>query len=144
MQLSPTLFFTGNAEEALEYYRAALGGGTTTIFRYKDAPPGMEDSVEFAEKVMYGSLATPFGTINAMDAPPERAGAPGSNFGISISSEDESAATHAFATLADGGQILMPYEQTFFAKKFGMTIDKFGTRWLISYMPADVSSQARS
>ena len=143
MQLSPTLFFTGNAEEVLEYYRTALGG-TITIHRYKDAPPEMGSSPEFADKVMYGALETPFGTIGAMDAPPGREGVPGSNFGISVNSEDESAADRAFTTLVDGGQVLMPYEQTFFSKKFGMAIDKFGIRWLISYMPAGVSTASRS
>ncbi len=135
MQLNPTLFFSGDAEAALEFYRTALGG-TVTIARYKEAPPGMGAEPSFDEKVMYGTVATPFGTVSAMDAPPERAGTPGSNFGISVTADNESDATRVFETLANDGQILMPFEATFFAKKFGMTIDKFGVRWLISYSPA--------
>lgn len=132
MQLNPTLFFSGNAEEALEFYRTALGG-SLNIVRIKDAPPGTPSDPACADKVLYGTLETPYGTMSAMDAPPDRAGQPGSNFGISVSGEDESSIAQAFETLSNGGQILMPYEQTFFAKKFGMTIDKFGIRWLISY-----------
>ncbi len=142
MQLSPTLFFTGNAEEALNYYRSALGG-TVSVARYKDAPPEMGVCADSSEQVMYGSLDTPFGTISAMDAPPGREGAPGSNFGISITADTEAGAAHAFDILSDGGQTLMPFEKTFFADKFGMAIDKFGIRWLISFRPAGVSAAAR-
>lgn len=143
MQLNPTLFFTGNAEEVLNYYRGALGG-TVTIARYKDAPPGMGADPDFGDKVMYGTLETPFGTISAMDAPPGREGTPGSNFGISVTADCEDGAVHSFTTLSAGGQVLMPFEKTFFADKFGMTIDKFGIRWLISYRLAGASAAAQS
>ena len=141
MQLNPTLIFNGNTEEALDYYSSALDG-TVTIARYKDAPPGMGAEPAFGDKVMYGSLVTPFGTVSAMDAPPGREGTPGTNFGISVVADCEAGAEHAFNVLSAGGQTLMPFEKTFFAEKFGMTVDKFGIRWLINYRPADVSSTA--
>lgn len=132
MQLSPTLFFTGNAEEALEFYRDALGG-RIAIQRYKDAPPESgQSSPDFADKVMYGTLTSPFGTISAMDAPPDRAGTPGDNFGISISGEEENLMSKAFTKLAESGRVIMPYGKTFFAANFGMTKDKFGITWLVS------------
>ena len=143
MQLNPTLFFSGNAEEALQFYRSALGGAVN-IVRFKDGPPDMPSDPAYAAKVLYGTLETPYGTVSAMDAPPDRAGEPGSNFGISVSGEDETAIAHVFETLSSGGQILMPYEPTFFAKKFGMTIDKFGIRWLISCAQAAASTRAGS
>lgn len=143
MQLNPTLFFSGNAEEALDFYRAALGGALN-IMRCKDAPGTTPSDPACGDKVLYGTLESPYGTLSAMDAPPDRAGEPGSNFGISVSGDDENATAQVFETLSNGGQVLMPYEQTFFAKKFGMTIDRFGIRWLISYSPVALSADARS
>lgn len=138
MQLNPCLFFTGNAEEVLEFYRDALGG-KIEIARYKDAPPEMGSSPDWADKVMYGTLISPFGVVAAMDAPKERAGQPGNNFGIAIGAETDNTAATAFAKLSDGGTVLMPYEKTFFAAKFGMVEDKYGVKWLISYQVAPIS-----
>ena len=132
MQMNPTLFFTGNAEEVLEFYRDALGGNVN-IQRYEDAPPESGQSApDWGDKVMYGALTSPFGIIAAMDAPPDRAGQPGDNFGISIAGDDESVMSGAFAKLSAGGRVLMPYGKTFFADNFGMTKDKFGITWMVS------------
>ena len=83
MALNPCLYFTGNAEEALECYRGALGG-ELQIHRYKDGPPGQPVDKGWEQKVMYGAVASPLGTVACMDAPPGRAGKPGNNFSISI------------------------------------------------------------
>ncbi len=138
MQLSPTLFFTGNAEEVLAFYRDAFGG-ELNIQRYKDAPPDQGSSPEWANKVMWGSLKSPYGIIAAMDAPPEGAGQRGDNFGITVTTDSDGDASAIFAKLSNGGHVLMPYSKTFFAAKFGMAKDKYGVTWLVSYQVAQVA-----
>jgi PhnB protein len=130
MSTTPYLIFTGSAEEVLEHYRAALGG-ELEIARYATAPGDSPVEPEWSDKVMHGSLRSPLGNVNVMDAPPERAGTPGDNFAIGIRTEDEAQAAAAFAKLAAGGTVLMPFEKTFFANKFGMCNDKFGIKWLV-------------
>jgi PhnB protein len=129
--IRPNLFFTGDAGNALNHYRTALGG-ELEIARYADAPGLNNVEAEWAPKVMYATLHTPYGDVNAMDAPPERAGTPGDNFAVAVDIDDEDRAALAFATLATEGTIIMPFEQTFFARKFGMASDKYGVKWMIS------------
>jgi PhnB protein len=136
MPLNPCLYFTGNAEEALEHYAAALGG-EITIARYQDAPPMPESpGPEWNHKVMYGSVNSPLGIVACMDAPPGRAGKPGNNFSISVQTDNEAQAEAIFKKLAEGGEITMPWAETFFAKKFGMLNDKFDVTWMVGYRVA--------
>lgn len=131
MQLNPYLTFTGNAEEALEYYRNVLGG-ELEVMRFagtpaaKHAPPGWEN------KVLHARLSTPAGIIMASDASPEQAGQPGGRFNLALQIDDEREAEAIFSKLAAGGQITMPIEETFWAKKFGMLKDRFGIGWLVN------------
>jgi PhnB protein len=67
-----------------------------------------------------------------MDAPPGREGTPGGNFAIAVDVDDEQRAADVFAKLAADGTVLMPFETTFFARKFGMINDKFGVRWMVN------------
>ncbi len=129
--IRPNLFFTGNAERALELYRAALGG-ELDIRRYADAPGPNGADPAWGPKVMYGMLRSPYGDVAAMDAPPGRAGTPGDNFAVAVDIDDEDRAAEAFATLAAEGTVIMPFEQTFFARKFGMASDAFGVKWMIT------------
>ena len=130
MSTTPYLIFSGNSEAVLEHYRAALGGDVD-IVRYAAAPGGSPVEPEWSEKVMHGSLRSPLGNVNVMDAPPDRAGTPGDNFAIGVRTEDEAQAAAAFTKLANGGTVIMPFEKTFFASKFGMCADKFGIKWLV-------------
>ncbi len=130
MSTTPYLIFSGNTEAALEHYRDALGG-ELEILRYSSAPDGSPVEPAWSDKVMHGSLRSPLGNVNAMDAPPDRAGTPGDNFAIGIRTEDEEQAAATFSKLALGGTVLMPFEKTFFASKFGMCADKFGIKWLV-------------
>ena len=132
MQMRPNLNFAGYAADVLNYYQNAFGG-KAEITRYAAGslpehliPPGWGD------KVLYARLITPFGELDMMDAPPGRESPVGGNVAIAVDIEDDDRAAKIFATLAEDGQILMPFEQTFFARKFGMTNDKFGVRWMIT------------
>jgi PhnB protein len=131
MSLTPNLVFTGNAEEALEHYRDALGGDLQ-IMRFGESPEAAAVSPEWRDKVIYGTLRSPAGAVNAMDAPPGRAGVPGDNILLGIETANDTSVDQIFAKLSAGGTVLMPLGKTFWSRRFGMLADKFGIKWMIS------------
>jgi PhnB protein len=142
MQLTPSIAFKGNAEEALSLYREALGGDLE-IHRFAGSPCEAQAPPEWRDKVLYGALRTNAGVIAAMDASPNcHEIHPGDNFSIAIQADSDDDASSIFSKLSAGGNVLMPFEKTFFAEKFGMLVDKFGVRWMISYAVAPVATPA--
>lgn len=131
MELNPNLVFNGNAEEVLHYYRDALGG-EIQIMRFGESPAAAEVTPEWANKVIYGSLRSPAGVVNAMDAPPGRGDAPGENFILGVQTDSASQTDEIFSKLAAGGSITMPLDKTFWSPRFGMCTDKFGVKWMVN------------
>ena len=131
MQLTPNLIFNGNAEQVLEHYRDALGGDVE-IMRFSESPEAASVTPEWANKVIYGTLRSPAGIVNAMDAPPGRGGAPGDNFMLGIQTETQAQTDEIFSKLAAGGSVTMPLNKTFWSPRFGMLTDKFGVKWMVS------------
>lgn len=134
MPMRPNLNFAGYAADVLNHYQAALGGNAE-ITRFSGSLPDEHIPPGWGDKVLYARLATPFGEIDVMDAPPGRESPVAGNIAIALDIDDDDRAADVFAQLAAGGEILMPFEQTFFARKFGMTTDKFGVRWMITVAP---------
>ncbi len=134
MQIQPYLFFEGRCEEALAFYRAALGAEVTMLMRYKEnpepprqpgmIPPGADD------KVMHAALRIGETTVMASDG--HCAGQPAfRGFALTLTARDAAEAGRWFAALADGGQVQMPLGRTFFSPCFGMLADRFGVGWMI-------------
>jgi PhnB protein len=133
MQVQPYLFFDGRCEEAIEFYRGALGAEVEMLMRFRDSPepptpgmvpPGAED------KVMHASLRIGGSTVLASDG--RCVGQPNfQGFALSLTVPDENAAEKLFAVLAEGGQVRMPLTKTFFSPRFGMVADRFGVAWMI-------------
>jgi PhnB protein len=130
--MHPNLHFKGNAEEVLRHYRAAFGGDVE-IVRFAGTPAAESAPPDWADKVLYGTLRSPLGVINIMDAPCERAEEPGGNVAIAVLTTSEAQTDAVFSQLSAGGRVTMPLEQTFWAAKFGMCTDKFGTKWMVNY-----------
>jgi PhnB protein len=134
MQVQPYLNFDGRCDEALEFYRRALGAEVLMLSRYKDSPvpaqmvpPGGEN------KVMHVSFRVGDSTVMASDA--ECGGKPNfCGFSLSLTLPNDAEAARRFAALAEGGQVRMPLGKTFFASSFGMLTDRFGVAWMI-YVP---------
>jgi PhnB protein len=124
------LFFDGRCEEAIEFYRAALGAEVTMLSRFKDSPdpnmcaPGTED------KVMHASFRVGDTTLMASDGRCQGK-SKFEGFSLSLTVRDESEAERLFASLADGGQVQMPLTKTFFSPRFGMVADRFGVSWMV-------------
>lgn len=134
MRIEPYLFFEGNCEEALNFYRAALGAEVTFLMRFKESPdPGM-CRPGFEEKVMHANLRIGDTTVMASDGRCE--GAPSfQGFSLSMALADQAEAERLFTALADGGQVQMPLTRTFWSPLFGMVVDRFGVSWMINVTP---------
>ena len=136
MQVQPYLFFPGNCEQAIEYYRRALGAELEMLMRYKDSPepppPGMVPPGS-ENKVMHASFRIGDSMILASDGCGEQQ-QKFQAFSLSLTVANEAEADRAFAALADGGQVQMPLGKTFFSPRFGMLVDRFGVSWMV-YLP---------
>jgi len=132
MNIQPYLFFEGRAEEAIAFYRSALGAEVIMLVRYKDSPepPGMPLPAGSEEKVMHASLQIGGAVVMLSDG--MCSGKQSfSGFSLSIDAADEAEAKRLFGGLSEGGQVQMPLGPTFFASTFGMVQDKFGMGWMI-------------
>lgn len=133
MKIQPYLHFDGRCEEALEFYRQALGAQIDMLMRYKDSPeppPPEMRRPEMADKVMHASFHVGDDTIMASDdCSPTPVNFQG--FQLSLSVADEAEAKRYFAALADGGEVRMPLAKTFYSPSFGMLIDRFGVAWMV-------------
>ena len=130
--VQPYLFFGGRCEEALDFYRQALGAEVEALMRFSDAPephPGLAAGNE--NKVMHASFR--IGETRLMASDGRCGGEPTfEGFSLSITVADEAAAERVFNALSDGGKIEMPLSSTFWTSKFGMLEDKFGVGWMVS------------
>jgi PhnB protein len=133
MPVQPYLFFDGRCEEALAFYRNALGAEVLGLMRHRDSPdtppPGTLPA-GCEDKVMHASFRVAGTTLMASDGMcggrPEFRG-----FSLSIRVDDEEEAERLFSGLADGGTVRMPLGPTFYATCFGMVTDRFGVSWMI-------------
>lgn len=130
MELQPYLFFDGRCEEAIEFYRGAIGAEVVMLMRFKDAPPNSGSDPKVAEKVMHATLRIGESTIMASDGDCKGKGT-FEGFSLSLTPSDEVTAKRLFAALSEGGQVRMPLTKTFFSPAFGMLADRFGVGWMI-------------
>ena len=130
MQVQPYLSFEGRCEEAVEFYRKALGAEVTMLMRFKESPdPGM-CSPGSLDKVMHMSFRIGDTTLLASDG--RCTGQPNfQGISLSLTAPNDSEAERLFASLAEGGQVQMPLTKTFFSSRFGMVADRFGVPWMI-------------
>jgi PhnB protein len=134
MSVQPYLQFEGRAEEAIGFYRRALGAEVDMMMRFKEAPDQSMVSPGNAEKVMHASLRIGGSTILASDG--RCTGKPSfQGFSLCVTAASDAEVERYFNALADGGQVQMPLAKTFFAARFGMVSDRFGVTWMV-YVPA--------
>ena len=134
MQVQPYLFFEGRCEEAVEFYRNALGAEITMLMRWKESPDPQMCQPGAEEKVMHMSFRIGDTTLLASDG--RCTGQPNfQGFSLSLTAADDAEAERLFAALADGGQVRMPLTKTFFSSRFGMVADRFGVPWTIWVAP---------
>src|SRR6185436_17144330 len=131
MEINPYLSFKGDCEAAFKFYEQCLGGEGFGIFRYGGSPMEHQVPAEWSDKVMHGSITIGGMELNGADVVPEQYETPKS-FSLSIQLKSVAEAERIFAQLAQGGQVVMPLDKTFWAERFGMLVDRFGIPWLIN------------
>ncbi|MBD2162805.1 VOC family protein [Calothrix membranacea FACHB-236] len=138
MQLNPYLMFNGQCETAFKFYEKCLGGKIINMMTYGESPDSyMLDKLptEWRNKIMHVSLMVDNQELMGSDNPPEYYEQP-KGFSVSISLKDPVEAERIFHTLAENGQEKMPFQQTFWAYRFGMVLDQFGISWMINCDPS--------
>jgi len=130
MQVQPYLFFDGRAEEAIEFYKKAIGAEVGMLMRLKDSPDKSMCTPDNENKVMHASVKVGDVVVMASDGRCE--GKPDfKGFALALTAKTEAEADKLFDALSAGGQVQMPLAKTFFSPKFGMCADKFGVGWMI-------------
>lgn len=132
--VQPYLFFGGRCEEALEFYRNAVGAQIDVLVYFKDSP---EPPAGFEDKVMHASFRIGQSTLLGSDGCSETTGYEGFSLSLHVATLEE--AQQAFTALADGGSVEMPLTKTFWSPGYGMLTDRFGIGWMVNVLPEQSS-----
>jgi PhnB protein len=133
MKIDPYLFFDGRCEEAIEFYKKALGAKVEFLMRYAESPEPPPDGMlppGSEQKIMHASLHIG-GALVMMSDGMCSGESSFKGFSLSLDCPDADTAREAFAALTDGGQVTMPLGKTFWAPLFGMVTDRFGVGWMV-------------
>jgi PhnB protein len=130
MRIEPYIFFEGCAEQAAHFYQQSLGAEIVALLRYSEAPDPAQCPVDDPDKVMHMNLR--IGDSVVMGSDGNCSGETRfQGFALTLNAKDVNEAEKLFGLLADGGQVQMPLEETFFSPAFGMLADRFGVPWMI-------------
>jgi len=130
MQVQPYLFFDGRCDEALEFYKNAVGAKVGMLMRFKDAPDQTGITPGSENKVMHAQFEIGDTVVMASDG--HNSGQPKfDGFSLAVSANSEAEAERIFNALGEGGKVTQPLTKTFFSPKFGMLADKFGVHWMV-------------
>jgi len=130
-RLSPHLIFDGQCEAAFKFYESCLGGKTVMMMTYGSAPGAEQSAPEWRDKILHGTFAVGENRFSGADVPPDRYRKP-QGFYLILEVGDSAEADRIFNTMAEKGTVQMPMQETFWALRFGIVIDQFGTPWEIN------------
>ena len=131
MRLSPHLTFRGDCEEAFRFYERCLGGRELQLFRYAGTPMAAELPPTWGEKIVHASLSIGAESLAGADVAPETYEPP-RGFFVLLSVAEFVTATRIFDALAEGGEVRMPLQRTFWSPGFGMLVDRFRIPWEVT------------
>ena len=134
MNVEPYLFFDGRCEQALDFYKKALGAKVEAVIRYKENPEPKYNPPNSDDKVMHALFR--IGDTKIMASDGNCQGRPSfQGFSLTLNAASPAEAETRFKALAEGGKVEMPLNETFFAKSFGMVADRFGVGWMVMAGP---------
>ena len=144
MQTMAHLHFKGNCREAFNFYAETFGGRIVFAMTYGESPAAAHSPPEVKNQIIHARLDFGGQFLLGCDAPPERYQPP-QGFNIMAAVEKSADAERIFQALSAGGTVTMPFQETFWAHRFGMCTDRFGTPWMVNCeKPLDaVAAQAR-
>ncbi len=130
MRLNTYLNYGGNCRQAFEFYQEHLGGKITMMMTHGEMPDPAGVSPEWKDAILHARIDLGETELFGADLPPDRFQPMRSAY-LSLRVDSTGEAERVYSLLADGGQIFMPMQETFFAFRFGMLRDRFGTSWMI-------------
>lgn len=133
MSLNPYLFFNGNCEEAFRFYAKILDGTIEAMMKHTGTPAAEHVPADWGDKIIHASMKIGDDMLMASDTPPPQE--PMKGFYVALHYDDTKEGERVFNALSEDGEIKMPFSETFFAERFGMVIDRFGTPWMINCPP---------
>ena len=136
MRLNPYLVFNGQCEAAFKFYERCLGGKIETMMTHAGTPAEAHVPAEWHDKIMHARLAVGDEVLMGSDAPPGHYEAP-QGFSVSLQIKGVAEAERIFHALAADGTVRMPLQQTFWAARFGMLVDRFGIPWMVNCEQAE-------
>ena len=131
MQVNPYLNFNGNCKEAFTLYQQVLGGTIEAMFTHGGTPAAEHVPPDWHDKIMHASLRLDNATLMGSDSPPGMYDAPKGIF-VSLNIGDVAQGERVFNALSESGSVIMPFEETFWAHRFGMCVDRFGIPWMVN------------
>jgi|SRR6185437_11039310 PhnB protein len=131
MKTNPYLSFNGNCAEAFRFYEKVLGGKISALMTWADTPMAKEVPAETRSQIVHARMQVDDTVLMGGDAPPGRYEAP-KGITVTITVEQPAEADRIFAALSEGGTVTMPIQETFWAQRFGMFTDRYGTPWMIN------------
>jgi PhnB protein len=136
MRLDIYLNYPGNCENAFRFYEKELGGKITTMMRHGDVPESQVPA-DWKASILHARLEIGNAVLMGADIPSAQ---PMRSAYVTLTVDSAEEAERIYQVLSEGGEIFMKMEQTFFAKRFAMLRDKFGTSWMLLY---DVQAAGR-
>ena len=131
MQLGPYLTFKGDCEAAFKFYEKCLGGKIEALVPHAGTPAEQHVPSEWRSKILHARLTVGDDILMGSDAPPDRYEKP-KGFSVTLDVDKPADADRMFNALAEKGDVTMPIQKTFWAERFGMLVDRFGTPWMIN------------
>jgi len=131
MRLNPYLVFDGQCQAAFRFYEQCLGGKIAALMTYGDSPMAEQCGAQSRDRIMHARLQVGDTVLMGSDAPPDRF-QPMQGMSVTLNIEQAAEAERVFHALAEGGNVIMPIGETFWAQRFGMMTDRFGTPWMIN------------
>jgi PhnB protein len=131
MQLNPYLSFDGRCEAAFKFYEKALGGKIVAKMTYGETPMKEQSPAELHGKIAHIRMSIGDTLLMGSDSPPNRY-EPAKGITVMLGIDTPGEAERVFKELSEGGTITMPIEETFWARRFGMLVDRFGIPWMVN------------
>jgi len=131
MRVSTYLNFNGGCNEALNFYEQAIGAKVLFKMTWGESPMCKDMPAEMHGRIMHATLGIGDGQIMCADAPPNQYQKPG-GIQVSLHVKDPAEGERVFKALSDGGNVVMPFEKTFWSPGFGMCIDRFDIPWMVN------------
>lgn len=131
MQIIPHLNFNGQCREAFETYEKVLGGKINFMGTWAEMPGAEQFPPEMHKLIMHATISIGDQLIMGADSPPDKYEKP-QGLWVSINVKNVADAERIFKDFCDGGNVVMPFDQTFWSPGFGMCVDRFGTPWMVN------------